>query len=242
MSWITVKMELKDNQAKTGRIHLSKFTLNTIREGQFLYKLIVQVTNTILIATVLSLSIFRSLSLRVFPLIYTISFFSSSPYTWTVDCSFCFLSHQHPFEVFSDSCKLKNTVQRSLPHKCGQRVRFRAFNVVIAAFFQIFLSFHPSCTFITYIPISGISQKVTLNDRIYIWSMLRLFEEILLLGPPPSTFLFATYSWDFKLNTLTIVYSSLDQPTSSTKAQGPIYNFGLLSLYIYIYIYKRLNI
>ena len=51
-------MELKDNQVKAGKICLSKFVLSTIREGQFLYKLIVQVTNTILIATVLSLFIF----------------------------------------------------------------------------------------------------------------------------------------------------------------------------------------
>ena len=105
-----------------------------------------------------------------------------------------------------------------------------------AAFSYIFLSFHHSCTFITHVPISGISWKVILNDKIYIWSMLRLFEEILLLGSPPPTFPFATYSWDFKLNTLTTVYSSSDQPTSSAKAQGSIYNFGPLSL-IYIYIY-----
>ena len=88
MNWIKVRMELKDNQAKVEKICLSKFAIGTVREGQFLYKLIVQVTNTILIATVLSLSIFRSLSLKVFPLIYTISFFSPSPYMWTIDCSF----------------------------------------------------------------------------------------------------------------------------------------------------------
>ena len=58
MNWITIRMELKDNQAKAGKICLSKFVLSTIREGQFLYKLIVQVTNTILIATVLSFFIF----------------------------------------------------------------------------------------------------------------------------------------------------------------------------------------
>ena len=53
----------------------------------------------------------------------------------------------------------------------------------------------------------------------------------LLLEPPPPTFPFATYSWDFKLNTLNTVYSSSDQSTSSTKTQGPIYNFGSLSLH-----------
>ena len=31
-------MDLKDNQAKVGRICLSKFVLDTIRGGQFFYK------------------------------------------------------------------------------------------------------------------------------------------------------------------------------------------------------------
>ena len=56
--------------------------------------------------------------------------------------------------------------------------------------------------------------NVTLNDRIYIWLVLCLSEEILLLGPPSSTFPFATYSWDFKLNTFTTIYSSSNQSMS----------------------------
>ena len=72
MNWITVRMELKDNQAKVEKICLSKFAIGTVREGQFLYKLIVQVTNTILIATVLSLFIFQSPSLIASFLSYTI--------------------------------------------------------------------------------------------------------------------------------------------------------------------------
>ena len=85
-----------------------------------------------------------------------------------------------------------------------------------------------------HVPIGGISWKVTFHDRIYIWSVLCLSEEILLLKQPSTTFPFATYLCDFKLNTLTIVYSSSDQPMSSAKAQGPIYNFGPLSLHIYL--------
>ena len=42
-----VGMDLEDNQARAGRIFLSKFALGTIREGQFLYNSIVQITNTI---------------------------------------------------------------------------------------------------------------------------------------------------------------------------------------------------
>ena len=33
MNWIMDRMELRDNQAKAGRICLSKFALSTIREG-----------------------------------------------------------------------------------------------------------------------------------------------------------------------------------------------------------------
>ena len=46
-------------------------------------------------------------------------------------------------------------------------------------------------------------------------------------------------SWDFKLETLIDSCLSSDHLTSSDKAQGPIYDFGPLSLqYIYIYISK----
>ena len=41
MNWITVRNELKDNQAKAGNICLNKFALGTIQEDQFLYELIV---------------------------------------------------------------------------------------------------------------------------------------------------------------------------------------------------------
>ena len=47
MSWITVKMDLKDNQAKVGRIFLSKFAVGTIQESQFLYKSIMERESTV---------------------------------------------------------------------------------------------------------------------------------------------------------------------------------------------------
>ena len=72
-----VIMNLKDNQARARRICPSKFALGTVQGGQFLYYLIEQVTNTILIAIVLSLSIFPIPSLRVLSLIYII--FPSHP-------------------------------------------------------------------------------------------------------------------------------------------------------------------
>ena len=64
----------------------------------------------------------------------------------------------------------------------------------------------------------------------YTWSVLCLSKETLLLEPHFLTFPLACYLWDFELNTLTMVYSSSDQSTSSAKAQDPIYNFGPLSL------------
>ena len=67
--------------------------------------------------------------------------------------------------------------------------------------------------------ISKISWKVTLNGRIYFLSMFCSSEETFLLGLPSPTFSFVTYSQDSELNILIIVYSSSDQPMSSTKAQ-----------------------
>jgi len=81
-------------------------------------------------------------------------------------------------------------------------------------------------------PITETPWKFTLNIMIYIWLMLGLFEETILLGPPFPTFPLARYLWDSELNTLTIAYSSSDQSTSLAKAQGPIYNLGPLSLQI----------
>ena len=56
--------------------------------------------------------------------------------------------------------------------------------------------------------------------------------------PPLTPFHWNITFVDFELNTLTTVYSSSNQSTSSDKVQGPIYDFRPLSLqYIYIYIY-----
>ena len=85
MSWTTARMDLKDNQTKARRTDLNKFTLDAVREGKFLYKSMEQVTHTILIATVISLSIFQSPSFGVFTLIYTKYPHSSLPYTCTAD-------------------------------------------------------------------------------------------------------------------------------------------------------------
>ena len=58
-----------------------------------------------MIATVLSLLIFWFLSFGVSTLIYTTSFLSSLPYTWTADGLCWSLSNQPPPEVFEGGCK-----------------------------------------------------------------------------------------------------------------------------------------
>jgi len=64
------------------------------------------------IATVLSPTIFRSLSFGVSTLIYTMSLLSSLPYTWTADGLCWSLSHQPPLEVFGDGCKAEKVLFR----------------------------------------------------------------------------------------------------------------------------------
>ena len=127
-----------------------------------------------------------------------------------------------------------STVQGSSPYKCGKKSSCSAFNAVAVALSQIFPSSYSSSMFAMLAPRSRVSWKVTLSDRACIRSTLGLSEEIFLLRTP--------FHWnitfvDFELNTLTTVYSSSNQSTSSDKVQGPIYDFRPLSLqYIYIYM------
>ena len=110
MSWITVRMDLRDNQVKIDWIYLRKFVLGTIRGDQFMYILLEFDCYSV------SFFIPRSPSLRAFPLIYAIFPLSSLPYMWTVD------AHVDPCPIsillksLGVAVRLKSTVQRSLPH------------------------------------------------------------------------------------------------------------------------------
>ena len=143
---------------------------------------------------------------------------SSLPSTCRVDGRCWYLSHQHLPEVFVSSCKTEkhySEITSSLmrPESQLQSIQCNGNS------FLLDISELPSLLYVHNTrPYQWNFWKVTLNDRIYIWFVLRLSDEILLLGPPPPTFPFTTYSWDFKLNTLTTIYSSLDQSTSSAKA------------------------
>ena len=61
-----------------------------------------------------------------------------------------------------------STIQGSSLHKCSQKVSYRAFNTVPAAFSQIFLGSHSSSAFVMHAFIRGVSWNVTLSDSICI--------------------------------------------------------------------------
>ena len=141
---------------------------------------------------------------------------------------------KHPLWLSMSCGSQDSIVQGSSPHKCGKKSSCSAFNAVAVALSQIFPSSYSSSMFAMLAPSSGVSWKVTLSDKACIRSTLGLSEKIFLLITP--------FHWnitfvDFELNTLTTVYSSSDQSTSSDKVQDPIYDFRPLSLqYIYIYM------
>ena len=85
------------------------------------------------------------------------------------------------------------------------------------------------------VPIIETPWKLTLNDRICIRSMFRLSEETLLLGPP--FHLHVTYgTLNLTLSLLFIRPRTNQYSRPRPKAQGPIDNFGLLSLQLCIWI------
>ena len=117
---------------------------------------------------------------------------------------------RHPLWLSVSCGSQDSTVQGSSPYKCDQKSSCSAFNAVTAALSQIFPSSCSSSIFVMLALSNGVSWKVALSERIYVWSVLCLFEETLLFGPPFLTFPLACYLWDFELNTLTIVHSSSD--------------------------------
>ena len=118
----------------------------------------------------------------------------------------------------------------------GHSIRWQ--QLFLRYFLASILPIHSRCTSFSM----EFPRRSLLNDRIYVWSMLCLSEETLLLEPPFLIFPLACYLWDSELNTLTIVYSSSNQSKSSAKTQDPIYNFRLLSLQYIFLIYKLINV
>ena len=119
------------------------------------------------------------LMLLSFPFCFSIHFFSGVPhviYPLLIDLGPPFVDHLgyylsvcpigYPLQPSVSRNSLGSTVQGSSPHKCGQKVSCRAFNVVAAAFPQTPLSLHPFCTSTVHVPISRASWKAALIDRV----------------------------------------------------------------------------
>ena len=75
---------------------------------------------------------------------------------------------RHPLQLSVSYGSQGNIIQKSSPHKCGQKSSCNAFNAVATAFLQIFLGFLPSCMFMRHVPIIVTSRRVILIARIHI--------------------------------------------------------------------------
>ena len=161
MNLTTASMGLEDDQARIKKVKLNHFA---IQGGPTYINWLQLNTRTIQIATVFSLSLYFPIpfSWRVFHLIYLHLDHLHPPLIDHLSSylSTCPIRHSLWFSV---SCGSQDSiVQRSSPHKCDQKSSCSAFNVVVAAFPQILLGFLPSRMFMTYVPIIGASQRVTL--------------------------------------------------------------------------------
>lgn len=120
-----------------------------------------------------------------------------------------------------------NTVQGSLPHKCGQKSSCSAFNAVVAAFLQIFLNSHHSLYAYDVHPYYWSFLKDHLDRwNTYLGRVCHIGG-----GVPPQTTLHSFLTCEtLKLEFPIIICPFSDQPTSSDQAQGLICDFGPLSL------------
>ena len=156
MNLTTTSMDSEDDQARTKKVKLNNFT---VRGGQTYINWLPLNTRTIQLDTVFSLSLYFLIPLlwRVFHIIYLpldhfhpILVDHLSPYLST-----CPIRHPLWFSVSYGS--QGSTVQKSSPHKCGQKNSFSAFNAVVTAFSQIFLGFLLSRMFMRHVLIIGAS-------------------------------------------------------------------------------------
>ena len=115
-------------------------------------------------------------SLSIFPIpssrrvLHIIYLSLDHPHPTSVDHPKLYLSTcpiKHPF-WFSVNCGSQGSIiQRSSPHKCGQKSSCSAFNVVVTTFPQIFLGLISSRMFIRHVPIIRTSWKITLIAGLY---------------------------------------------------------------------------
>ena len=88
-----------------------------------------------------------------------------------------------------------NTVQRSIPHKCGHKSRYNAFNVEVAAFHRYFGDFLPSSMSVRRFYVVGISWRTIIMVRVNDWSVFDKSEEEYLLGKFSGYFLHPRFQW-----------------------------------------------
>ena len=163
MSWTTASTELNDNQTQ-----IRCFDINGLSvRGSHTYINRSQLdTKKILIAPVFSL------------------LFSPIPFSGRVSHIIQFpLDHLHltlidHLSPHLSTCPIRHllglfvsygsqciTVQKSSPHKCGQKSSRSAFNTVVATFPYIFLGFFLSHMFMRHVPIIGASWRVVLVTK-----------------------------------------------------------------------------
>ena len=135
MNWITDRIDLKDNQTKTRRMDLNKFTLSPAQGGKFWCILIGN-------SYKYNFACYNAF-FSLFPI----------PYPWRISYIILFLFfYLDPTLVdhlshYLSACPIRHilwlsmscgsqgsTVQGFSSHKCGQKVSCRAFNVVATAF------------------------------------------------------------------------------------------------------------
>ena len=198
--------------------------------------------NTILSTTIIfflpSLSIFRSspFSGRFFTLY---NFFLNYPDRTLVHylsphLSICPISHL--FWLFVNGGGWNCTVQRSSPHKCGQKSCCSAFNTVVVAFasryFCILIIF--ACAWSLSLSLDPPRGSPKLSKYLLDW--YSLYSRSI----NSSDYILPSFPYMIlHFGPLLIVYSSSNISISTNRAQSPIYQFGLLltNIYIYIYIY-----
>ena len=200
-------------------------------EGELLFEQLILRVNTTLSATMIlflsSLFLFfdSPLSERSFTLY---SFFlnyhdRTLVHHLSPHLSICLISHILWLSVNGDGWNC--TVQRSSPHKCGQKSCYSAFNAVVAAFASRYF-----CILIIFA--CAWNSSLSLNPS---WGSPRLPKYLFdrySLHPRsinssdyiPSSFLYVI----LHSKPLLFVYSSSDVSMSWNRAQVPIYQFGLL--------------
>ena len=228
---LTDNKDLKDKQT------LIKLDELNIRGGELLFEQLILRANTIISTMMIlflsSLSIFRSppFSRRSFTLY---NFFLNYPDRTLVHhlsphLSICPISHL--LWLFVNGGGWNCIVQRSSPHKCGKKNCCSAFNAVVVAFASIYFYILIIFAYVQSSSLSldppGGSPKLPkyLLDRYSLYPRSINSSDYI-----PSFFLYVILHSE----PLLIIYSSSDVSMTWNRAQGPIYQFGLLPPQVYI--------